>query len=525
MVEEVKREWQPSDEAIDSIPQFMKEILPRSTVLKLASVIDDSITKEPPMGEATYAGQSRATGYNSVYNAAYSRLGYYQTSDIPISVLDTMRRDSQVALAMAIIKYPITTLNFTVNCDNPTIKAFVDYNLRNKWSRFLRDALLALDYGFNGFEKVWNTKRISIDPGKNQRKIENEKFIVLEKLKPIHPNTLQLRLDSLNNFSGLVQTGSGRDVTLSTQKSMMFTYQLEYGNYFGRSRMVPAYEPWYWKIIATQFFLRWMERRSIPPYIVSYPTGMTNSTGGTQYSNSALALKLAQAIGAYGNVTLPSTSDDKGNKKWDISTIKGDSSQNLTLDTVVESVFNIGILRGMLVPDQKALGALDPSVASDLFLSTLEDIVVDIEAMVNRELVAPLVAWNFPKKDIVACTVNIDDIDFEKRQEMRKILMKFMDIIATFVKNTGGLPFDLLPDMNKIYEILDIPGKKAGIYQLPVYDSQGNDVTEKVKKEQQKMQNKQAKNAQKGPQKGERTPGNLSAEGRDGTPRNQGDKE
>ena len=502
-----------------NIPDYVKNSFSSDHLKVLTGIRDDIQYKKPSLGEMSYAGTSKVVTSNGVLNY-YSSMGFYSnTGDIPLTVIDAMRRDSQVALAMAIVKYPITNLGFTVDCDNPVIKEVVTYMLTPIFSKVLRDMTLAMDYGFVAFEKVWNNVNLSIDPGLWQRKVIDRNFTCLKKLKPLYPKTLSLVLDDYNNVIGVKQTGNitrNGDITLNKQKSLIITYQEEFGNFFGRTRYAPAYEPWYWKIIATQFFLRWMERHAIPPYMVRYPYGKSDTPQGEQ-DNNALALKMAQAISSYGNIVLPSRRDDKGNLIWDVeSALKQSTGQSssLALKDVVEEVFNLAIMRGMLVPDKTTTSGLDPDIATKIFISSAQDFVWQIQDAINEEIIKPFVYWNFSKTEISKCEINVDEIDFEKRQEMRKLLSKILDTSATFIKQLGGLPFDTFPDVNKIYEILDIPSKPVSLYLLKTIDANGKEVISDPN-------NNQNTNKGKGPDKGEKTSGNQSRTGRNGDPRKE----
>lgn len=522
----------PSQSEVDRLPEYIKRTMSTHGMHQLAATIRQyEKVGTPDVGEVCYTGDGRYTGYTSSLNS-FNGYGYYTSSDIPINVLDAMRRDYMVALGMAIVKYPITTLGYTVNCKNPIIKEFIKTVFKKSWSGILRDCCLSFDYGFTGFEKVWENVRMDIDPGENKHKIRNKMFTVLKKLKPLSPTTIGLRLDELNNFLGLKQKSKlGRnDVIMNRQKSMLITYQMEFGNYFGRPRLSTAYEAWYYKILSTQFFLRWLERRSIPAYIVRYPKGKTPTASGDM-ANANIAFMMAQAISSYGNLTMPSQRDDKGHLHWDIDVLK-QGEQNLTLDKVVEDVWNLAIIRGLLIPDKKALGGLSPDIASEIFLSTLGDFVKYVEEQINTELVAPLVAWNFPDTEDSKCTLNIDDIDFHKREEMRKLLSKMMDMSATYIKQLGGLPFDVMPDMKRMLEKVDIPPAKVALYKMPIFDPSGKDITpdyaKQIKNEEKAKANAakspapdNGNNANKGPSKGEKTSGNQSRTDRNGNPRDE----
>jgi len=295
---------------------------------------------------------------------------------------------------------------------------------------------------------------------------------------------------------------------------MIVTYQEEYGNFFGRSRMIPAYESWYWKMVSIQFFLRWMERHSISPYKVLFPKGKTITKAHGEVNNAELALMIAKAVSAYGNVTIPSDRDDNGNLKWDIGNIE-QSRQNLTLDKII-NVWDMGIVSGFLIPEPSGLSGsqpvsgLQPDSATKIFLSTLGEFVLNCETTINEEIIKPLVMWNFSPSERTECKVNIEDIDFQKREEMRKLYSKILDVSATFLKNTGGLPFKTLPDVDRILEILDIPGMPVVIHEPPTFGPDGKE---------KKPQDNPLVNKTPGPQKGEPTSGNLATEGPDGTPK------
>lgn len=487
---------------------------------QLSSLIREQTNIETaPTGEVAYYGMYRETGEKSRYNY-YNNIGYYTSNDLPLNVLDTMRRDSQVALCLAITKYPITNLGFTVDSDSEIQKSFIRHVFEPQWSTILRRSMMSLDYGFNAFEKVWGNILLDIDPGKNKTKIHNKRFITLKKLKPLHPRTVVYRTDQYGNFTGITQKVSGvtNPIVMDRLKSMIITYQEEYGNYFGKSRMASAYEAWYWKQISTQFFLRWMERKSIPANMIRYPKGQSKiDSAGNQMSNQQIALKLCQILASYGNVALPSDRDENGHYRWNIEGIDQGSAPSLTLKDVIEEVWNLSITRGMLIPDAKSLGALDAEAATEIFLSSLGDFVEDLEEAINRELVNPLIAWNFKKEEIGTCRINIDNIDFQKRQEMRKLLSKILDVSATFIKQTGSLPFENFPDISRILDVLDVPKKPVSLHQLKVYDPDGKDITKEEQKKKESSRKRPAGNS--GPDKGQKTPGNMSRTGRDGNPR------
>ena len=502
------RERALPDDVFETLPSELRKAM-SSEMLRQFAVDITEIKVEPPpvMGEKTVGGRMRLFGPISAFNT-FSGMGFYNSSDIPLYTLDCMRRDYQVALGLSMIKFPITQLGYTIDCADPIQKEFLRFNLDPLWTNIIRDCLKSIDFGFAGFEKVWIRKVIDIDPGKSARKAYNKDSICLEKLKPIHPMTMSVRVDEKGNFAGINQDQNGSKVILPRNKSMMITNDEEFCNFFGRSRMVSMYEAWYWKIISTQLFLRYTERCSIPPYKIFYPYGITR-VGTAQLNNADIATSMGTTISSFGNLAIPSVFDEKGNRKWDVQTLD-QGRLNIKPNDIV-GFWDMGILRGALIPDENTLGAMDPEIASEIFLSTLSSIVNEIETKINKEIVDPLMSWNFPVER-ASCRVNVDSIDFKKRSEMRKLYSKIIDLTATLTKNQGGYPFNVFPDVEKMLDILDIPKKEASIFIPTRYNMDGSLAKEKAAP---------AAGKATGPDKGELTPGNISRTGRDGNPRDQ----
>jgi len=514
----IERVAQGAQDQYPGVPNWVRETVGNNKeALRYFAEAVQSVegANAPSSAEMTHAGSRRIFGPISPYNG-YSGLGLYTSSNIPLHVLDIMRRDSQMALGMAIVKFPISNLGFTINCKNPVIKKFIKDNLDNKWSSILKDCLKAFDFGFAGFEKVWKYATLSFDPGLNKPKVRDRDFVILQKLKPIHPNTMRARTDDLGNFAGINQGRSGENIKLPRNKSMIVTNDEEFGNFFGKSRMVPAYEPWYWKQISVQFFLRYIERFSIPPYAIGFPPGQTRFANGVQMDNAQIATNMGTALGSYGNVAVPTTTDDKGNRKWSIEAVQQPKLNMKPQDII--GFWDMMILRGLLIPDVDTIAGLssrDSAISSSVYLSTLSEMVKQIEEKVNKEIVQPLLIWNFTEDELTECTLNVEDIDFNKAVEMRKLFSKILDLSASYAKNLGGLPFEGFPDMRKILEKLDIPAAKIGVYIPDRYDADGNKIEEPEEKEPSKGP---------GPDKGEKTEGNQARTGRDGNPRDE-DKE
>src|SRR3989304_2152585 len=93
----------------------------------------------------------------------------------------------------------------------------------------------------------YNPDDISIDTY-NKLRMNAKKAVVWKKFKSLYPDTVNIKLDEMENFDGIVQKWVGNDIRIPVEKSFIFTHDKgdSFGNLFGVSRLKPAYDCWYW---------------------------------------------------------------------------------------------------------------------------------------------------------------------------------------------------------------------------------------------------------------------------------------
>lgn len=166
--------------------------------------------------------------------------------------------------------------------------AFVRDQLEPLRVPILRDALRAVDYGWAGFEKVWD--------------IVGGQY-VLKRLKPLNVRTTQILGDKNGNFAGLRWNGKRED-DLDVHKSWLFTYDSEFGDLYGRSRLEnirgTAWRDWL--DAATDLYKLSQKLSGIMPVIYT-PTGDVLVAGGVTRSwrdlGNEVLQKAKQGVGVH----------------------------------------------------------------------------------------------------------------------------------------------------------------------------------------------------------------------------------
>jgi len=207
-----------------------------------------------------------------------------------IAVYTRMRRSDATVQALELaITLPIRATDWDVQpaSDDPTAKEAADLvydnlfgGMTHTFDDFLRDALLALLYGFTVFEKVFE---------------ERDDYIVWRKFAPRHPQTIERFLfDETGGLAGVRQVGFDpqgrfRQVDIPIEKLLVFIWRRELGNPYGVSVLRAAYKHWFLKDLAYKLQAIALER-----WAVGIPVGKVPA--GTSEQDKQTFLQMLEAM-------------------------------------------------------------------------------------------------------------------------------------------------------------------------------------------------------------------------------------
>jgi phage gp29-like protein len=207
-----------------------------------------------------------------------------------IAVYTRMRRSDATVQALELaITLPIQATDWDVQpaSDDPTAKEATDLvydnlfgGMTHTFDDFLRDALLALFYGFTVFEKVFE---------------ERDDYIVWRKFAPRHPQTIERFLfDETGGLAGVRQVGFDpqgrfRQVDIPIEKLLVFIWRRELGNPYGVSVLRAAYKHWFLKDLAYKLQAIALER-----WAVGIPVGKVPA--GTSEQDKQTFLQMLEAM-------------------------------------------------------------------------------------------------------------------------------------------------------------------------------------------------------------------------------------
>ena len=391
-------------------------------------------------------------------------LGVYNPDTIPIETYKRMQQDPQIAIGLAMIKMPIYSLGWSIECEDHDVREFVEATLSPIWRKLIRSMLTAVDYGFASHEKVWELKDLNIFTNSaTQRKTTHfkGKGEVYKKIKPHYPSTIRILLDKkTDEFSGIIQkVGYDFEVKLDANKCFLFSLADDFGNYFGNSRLKPAYKSWYWKEVLTQFMLRYYERRGSPSTVVQHPPGIGIDDSGTEFDNSEMALRIGQSILENSVVTMPFMPDKNGANMWKLDYLQDEKRGEMFVNAL--NYLGSQCLRGLIVPERvmtQDLATGSYGIASshaEIFLLSEEGLIMEMEDAINTGIIPDLVTFNFKPQKVLPCYVRIEKIQYDRKRILKEVLVEVMRNMNTMMKE-GHAPA-LVPSISEMGKVLGVP--------------------------------------------------------------------
>ncbi|MCJ7508121.1 MAG: DUF935 domain-containing protein, partial [candidate division Zixibacteria bacterium] len=258
------------------------------------------------------------------------------------------------------------------------IRDFVRFNfdgLPGGLNSKLYKIMSAFDFGYSVTEKLWARRKS--EPYSSS--------IQLADLKTKDPELFRFNTDS---FGNLTKTGVHHELTsedLNTDKFVIFSYNSEFGNWYGDSDLRAAYRSWWYKDTLMKFWGIFLERFGAPTTLGKLPSGVKPEI---KQAFETIMDKIQFKTG----ITLP--------EGFDISLLESKRSGDTFRDAI--EAHNSMIARSILAPD--LLGFSKQSFGSyamartqfQVFLWVLEYLgrVIE-EEVIEEQIIRPLVFYNY----------------------------------------------------------------------------------------------------------------------------------
>ena len=292
--------------------------------------------------------------------------------EFSLEIFEKMLLDGQVRAAVEMIKLSATAKGFTVTGEDEETRKYADFILENFESiegnleDDIREIITAIVYGYSCTEKVFEYK---------------DGAIRLKKLKTLHPRQVAIKTDRFGNILYVEQRIGSKTIKIPREKVLWYAYDKDFGNLYGKSNLRPIYKHWITKDRLYRFANIAYERYGTPLLI-----GTTTDANDVGKMNKILK-----------NINSMSSLSISGGDKVDAIQMT-----NADFIGYIEH-HDRKIMEGLLVPPM-LLGLSRGQSGSyalsgnqfDIFMIRLESIQRNIKALIEEEIIRPLIDLNFP---------------------------------------------------------------------------------------------------------------------------------
>lgn len=253
-----------------------------------------------------------------------------------------------------------------------------------------REILSALAYGFSVTEIIWR-------PRPDGR-------VGIESLETLHPRSILFVLDTndnsshKNNLAMIVQwPWTSYQAIFPLNKVILYSNEMEFGNFYGTSRLRPAYKNWYLKEAILKGWAITLERYGTPIAIARVPNAAQKTLlpDGSTGTNIDLTLGILEQLKNGTSLAI--------DKDTEIQIAEVQRALGADFDQFIKYL-NSMIYRSLLLPtlvaDHDSQGSYSLGRSHfDLFTMNLDYILRDLCTQLTYQLIRPLIEINFgPQK-------------------------------------------------------------------------------------------------------------------------------
>lgn len=322
------------------------------------------------------------------------------------SLYDEMREDDQISAVLLLKKIIVLNSNWKIDGEDEDVNEFIEdcFNIYmdDLFIKKMLEVISAYDYGFSLTEKIPDV----ID-------FNGATKIAFTKLKTRAPHSITFEQDSMGNVTEIKQDTADGEIILDPKRFMIYTYQKEFDNPYGNSDLNKGvYRAWWSKENIIKFWNIFLERHGMPFTTVTMPRG-----GGNQEKDRIQ--KILRNLQAKTAMTMP---DDWKLEMHHVASGTGQTGFEAAIDK-----YNTMIARRMLIPDLMGFSGKETSGGSfalgqeqfDIFFTIIEYLRQDLERLITKELVNPLVFWNFGSS--AKADFKFEAIDADKDEQNLKL--------------------------------------------------------------------------------------------------------
>jgi 2'-5' RNA ligase len=344
--------------------------------------------------------------------------------DLPIFTYQTIRymmMDDTIRLGLSMRIAPLLSAEFAykegnqwiegIEADKPEVKEYVETQLDNIWNNGIDKILTSQIWG-------WSCGEIKYKVNTGKSRVE---FDALLDRRPEHCSPL-LRDGELAAVRVRGVGGHGKSDLACPGKGYWSSFNAESGSLYGTPILYGAYSAFADKWFnggALDVRRLFMHADAYGGTKIGYPQGSTN-INGQSIPNRDIAQQVAEQKKSGEVITYPLIYDKDGRELWRIDDPHVTPNPSHILE--YPDKLDISMLRGMEIPDDVVTSAggggawQGKQVPMQAFYTGLNRWGVEVVSMIVRQILEPLVMWQFGRAEEFNCRLKPLEIQAMEQQ-------------------------------------------------------------------------------------------------------------
>ena len=373
-----------------------------------------------------------------------------------------MRNNPTIAIARMAATAPIKAAAWSIEQRDDAPEGaveLVERSIEPVLRLIVREMIRSLDYGFQSFELVWDF---------------DGRHIFVRKVKPLMPDLTTIMADKdTGAFAGLKQG----EIILEPVKSLLFTYDGEGSNFYGRSRNENIRKVWMNWLTTMDRMGKYVNKISGVIPMVRYPIGKSLDADGSEEDNFDIARKVLAQLGQGHGVAWPvelagwaedmarSGVDPEKLYAWRISFLETKGQHGSSFVNIMRAL-DVWLIRGWLVPERAVTEGQHGTKAEaeahiDIAIQGSEEVLSDIALAINWHLIDKILIVNFGPEAAGAVWASPAPLADAGKQLVRTIVEKVLTQPAT-----ADMLLSLL-NIDAMLEQAGLPKREDGEAVLP----------------------------------------------------------
>jgi len=364
-----------------------------------------------------------------------------------------MRGNPTIAMARMAATSPILLQGLALEAKNDAPEEAVVYvqnYIKPLISKFIKDLLLALDFGYSAFEAIWGVKQ--------------SRFVPI-KLKYLDPSMTVLEQDDNGRYLGITQ----QDIFLPEDATILYTYNLEGDNLYGNPRSENARLAWSQWLDLVDLEGVYIQRVSNILPMVSFPSDESFETeDGEKVSAYEAAVEIVENLKSLNGVVIPQSTmgkqaqalinagiDPAQLKPWTLDFAEVEGKHGDELSEVIRRK-EVQMCRAWLMPERAILegvhGTLAEAESQGAIGQNASQLVMnDILDVINKQLVAPALIYNFGDQHAESVKFTATQVKPEMFKFLSDLVLKSLDSPEKYNL------LQTLIDIDAVADLLNLP--------------------------------------------------------------------